>query len=522
PLTPNGKLDRRALPDPEQSMEPEHEYVAPRTVVEQQLVAIWREVLGVEQVGVFDDFFALGGHSLLTVRLMTQIEQTFGKRLPVAAIFQGRTVESLARIVTRHSEDSLWSSMAELHLPTVDLQNEAELDLLTCPEVWPGDKVLEVASIFLSGATGFIGTFLLHELLKQTSADIFCLVRATSIEDARAKLQRNLKEALLWEPAFGERIHPIVGDLTLPRFGLSAEVFEELAQRLDLIYHNGAQVNMVYPYQELKAANVLGTKEILWLATHGKIKPLHYISTLGVLPHRGLTRVQQVNEQEAIDEYHEHVRGGYAQSKWVAEKLVTIARSRGLPVVIYRPGRVTGHSRTGAWRSDDVLCRVIKGCIQAGCSPVFSDEEVLEMTPVDYISQAIVALSRRKASLGQSFHLLNPSVVRVNELIDWINASGYSIRRVPYEQWLEQLGRATDNVLSPFLTLLPRQMESAEQSAQALKTVYDDRATRLNLSAARVACPPADAGLIHAYLSYMVKSGFLPAPQESASFKALS
>ncbi|HVB61916.1 MAG TPA: thioester reductase domain-containing protein, partial [Ktedonobacteraceae bacterium] len=522
PLTANGKVDRERLPEPGESKRVMGvQYEAPRTAVEKQLARIWAEVLGVERVGIHDDFFALGGHSLLTVRLMTQIEKELGQRLPVAAIFQCRTIEALAEMLRRHTESSPWSSVVELRLPTVDLLAEAELDLETCPEVWPGELVSEPAHILLSGATGFLGVFLLHELLQQTAADIYCLVRAAGIEEARRKLQRTLEVSGLWQPTYRDRIKPVVGDLARPLFGLSPAAFEELSRKLDVIYHNGALVNMVYPYQELKAANVLGTKDILRLATHGKIKPLHYISTLSVFPHKDITPLQFVREQESIDDYHEHVRGGYAQSKWVAEKLVTIARSRGLPVAIYRPGRITGHSQTGAWRADDVLCRMIKGCIQLGSSPIFEDDETLEMTPVDYVSQAIVALARRKAALGQSFHLLNPVVANVNELVGWINAFGYPVRQSPYEQWLRELKLVAEspasNELSPFLSMLPRKAQEEQPSEQAVKVLYDNRNSRLGLASTGITCPPVDAELVHTYLSYMVRSGFLPAPQEAAA-----
>ena len=446
PLTANGKLDRRALPIPDESRPMlAVEYIAPRTPVEEELAAIWREILGLERIGIRDDFFDLGGHSLLTVRLVSQIEKQFGKRLPLAVIFQGRTIEALAEILSRQNEASPWSPEAEAQLPTFDMLTEATLDLTACPEIWPGEPVTDPANILLTGATGFLGAFLLSELLHQTAADIYCLVRASDMSEGMRKLQQTLTSSLLWQPEYSDRIKLILGDLAQPLFGLSKYAFEELANKLDVIYHNGALVNMLYPYQELKAANVLGTQEILRLATHGKIKPLHYVSTLSVYSHMDFPTVRRIREQEPIDEHSAHMRGGYAQSKWVAEKLVTVARSRGLPVAIYRPGRITGHSQSGAWRTDDVLCRMIKGCIQLGSVPMIVSDEILEMTPVDYVSRGIVALSRRKASLGQAFHLFNTTTTSVSDLITWINAFGYEVQQTEYDTWLAELERDTQD-----------------------------------------------------------------------------
>jgi myxalamid-type nonribosomal peptide synthetase MxaA len=522
PLTSNGKIDRQALPRPEESDEDrEGGYVAPRTPVEEQLAAIWAELLVVERVGIYDDFFSIGGHSLLTVRMMTQIEKQFGKRLPLAAIFQSRTIEALAKVLRRHAETSPWSMILEAKLTEVDLQAEATLGLDICPEVWPGELGTEPANILLTGATGFLGTYLLAELLQRTSADIYCLVRAATANEGARKLQRILEEASLWQSAFVSRIKPVPGDLAQPLLGLSEQAFAALAQTVDAIYHNGALVNMVYSYQEMKATNVLGTQEIVRLAASHKIKPLHYVSTLNVFPHKGETRVQHVREQESIDEYQEYVRGGYAQSKWVAEKIVMIARSRGLPVVIYRPGRITGHSLSGAWSAEDVLCRMIKGCIQLGKSPVFAAEDVLELTPVDYVSRAIVALSQRKASLGQAFHLYSAVGAKINDVVNWINTFGYPLQQVEYDEWLEELARAAGtgaiNELFPFLSLFPQPSQGRQPAGQAPMVVYDDRNTLAALARTPVACPPSDATLLHTYLSYMVRSAFLPAPAQDAA-----
>jgi amino acid adenylation domain-containing protein len=97
PLTANGKVDRKALPAP--AAGPAAGYTAPRTPVEEKLAAIWAQALGVPRVGVHDDFFALGGHSLLGGRVFVEIERTFGKRLPLATLFQGGTVERLAKLL---------------------------------------------------------------------------------------------------------------------------------------------------------------------------------------------------------------------------------------------------------------------------------------------------------------------------------------------------------------------------------------------------------------------------------------
>ncbi|MDF5734350.1 MULTISPECIES: non-ribosomal peptide synthetase [unclassified Nostoc] len=128
PLTPNGKVDRRALPAPDLSrQEPEATFVAPRNQVERQLIEIWEQILGVQPIGVRDNFFELGGHSILAVKLFWQIEKTFSKNLPLAILFHSGTVEALAKIIcqediarnlalvnTLNKSKSSWSSLVEI------------------------------------------------------------------------------------------------------------------------------------------------------------------------------------------------------------------------------------------------------------------------------------------------------------------------------------------------------------------------------------------------------------------------
>lgn len=100
PLTPNGKVDRKALPLPdEMSLKANDSYVAPRTPTEEVLARIWCEILGLKHVGIADNFFELGGHSLLAVRVQVRVEKQFGIRLPLAAFFQAPTVADLAKLL---------------------------------------------------------------------------------------------------------------------------------------------------------------------------------------------------------------------------------------------------------------------------------------------------------------------------------------------------------------------------------------------------------------------------------------
>jgi surfactin family lipopeptide synthetase C len=115
PRTPNGKLDRRALPAPDQvPPETERTFIAPRDAVERKLATMWERILRVRPIGVRDNFFELGGHSLLAVSLFAQIEKAFGKDLPLSTVFRGPTVEQLARILQQAEPSAPWSPLVPI------------------------------------------------------------------------------------------------------------------------------------------------------------------------------------------------------------------------------------------------------------------------------------------------------------------------------------------------------------------------------------------------------------------------
>lgn len=518
PLTPNGKIDRRALPAPD-AMRPEltAHYVAPTTPLEKKLAAIWGQLLALEKVGVHDNFFELGGHSLLITQLLARVRETFQVDISLRSLFNLPTISNLAekiQTLQQTAPDAVgWQEHA------INLKAEAVLDANIRPTGTAYNPDIPPAAIFLTGATGFLGAFLLYELLVQTPAHIYCLVRSSSAASGQQKIQTKLASYRLWDPSFSPRIIPVIGDLSQPLLGLAEQHFQQLASQLDVIYHNGALVNFTYPYQALKAPNVLGTQEVLRLACLNQVKPVHFISTIGVVkPNNPDT--QLVREDACLDETKMSA-GGYTQSKWVAEKLVAIARERGLPVCIYRPGRISGHSQTGVCNTGDHTYRMIKGCIQLGSVP--NQDVQLNLSPCDYVSQAIVHLSRQRASFGKAFHLRNQKPLNLSEMIQYMRSLGYPIERISRDKWRSQLvnnPNASENALYPLISIFSAgephvkasHADSDRQISPPTSPQYDCQNTLAGLAGSSIICPPVDQQLLDVYFSYLIQIGFLHTP----------
>jgi len=375
--------------------------------------------------------------------------------------------------------------------------------------------------VLLTGATGFLGTFLVHELLLRTKADVLCIVRAPSPEDGRRRIREALSGYELREAASDSRIVPVCGDLALPRFGLSGNEYEALADSVDAVYHNAASVNFVQPYAQLRAPNVMGTVEVLRFAALSRAKRVEYVSTLSVFGAPAYADAGWIREEDPPERY-EGLEGGYAQSKWVAERLALAAAERGIAVRIYRPGRVVGDSRTGASNAADLASRFIRACIEIEGIP--SGDVEFDLTPVDYVSAAIVHLSRQPWPNGACFHLVNPKPCRLPVLAYAIRDAGYVLDPLPYDVWRARLVEAAaDPARSHLLPLLPLfeegrdgehdEPEAPEDPASSAGSLrFDDRNAREGLQGTGIACAAADISLLQGYISYFVRRGYLQAP----------
>jgi thioester reductase-like protein len=422
-----------------------------------------------------------------------------------------------ALLMQRLKEKQLDSSLDSPGTPgdQVDLQAEAQLDPTIIPAVGKAIPMAQATAIFLTGATGFLGAFLLTELLQKTRATFYCLVRAADPAEGLERIRKNLQGYGLWRDRYSDRLIPVPGDLAKPQFGLASDEFQQLAATLDGIYHCAASLNFVYPYSGMKPMNVLGTQEILRLACLNRPKTLHYMSTFGVF--ESPAYAGKVVAEDTPLEHSENMFLGYAQSKWVAEKLVWIARDRGLPISIYRLPLITGHSKTGVWNTNDFTCLLSKGCTQMRAFPDLHSD--FSYAPVDYVAHAVAYLSRKPENLGHNFHLNNPHPIDRDAAIAWSLSAGYPLEYLPYEEWQTRLiwaSRKQNNVLA---TLQPFFLQRWSEEQLSVPEMYEKgrmpevrcQATLNALAGSGITCPPLDSKLLSTYFFYFLQTGFLDA-----------
>ncbi len=529
PLKTNGKVDLAALPAPvAEPAEPADSAGSAddgSTVVslfERGVARLWSQVLERDRVGPHDNFFALGGNSILAAELMAKVRGTFGIMITqvrplIRLLLEDATLRSFAHAVQAARAGTLAGD--DTRKP-VDFAAECVLDVPIQREVSDPPRWQDPEHVFLTGATGFLGTYLLRELLTTTNAVVHCLVRAADADDAMARLQATATHYYgddLATHRIAGRVVAVPGDLERPLLGLSEEDFDRLARTVDVIHHPGGRVNFIYPYSHMRPANVDGTREIIRMAGRYRNVPVHYTSTMAVVAGFGTAGVRHVDEDTPLA-YPDHLSVGYVESKWVAEALLHEAARQGLPVAVYRAADISGDRVTGAWNTATEMCAMKKFVVDSGTAPVA--ELPLDYTPVDCFAAAVAHIATSALPAGEVYHLTNPGKVNIAELVARLRARGHEIREVSWHEWLDELVKLAveqpEHPMTPFAPLFIDRCATGEMSVAEmyLETTFP-AFSRTNvenaLRGSGIEIPPVDAAMLDSYLDYLTDIDFLRA-----------
>ncbi len=406
-------------------------------------------------------FASLGLDSLGAVELIAAIEDELAVQLPLTAAHDYPSIEALARFIEQGatgdgSPSGRDAMLADAVLPA---------DIRPC--AGRAAAVCDARDLLLTGATGFLGAYLLRILLDETAAEVHCAVR--SYTGGMERVLNNLATYDLVRPGDRSRIHVVHADLTEPLLGMSPGEFDLFGERIDAVYHCGATVNWVYGYERLRASNVLGTRELLRLASAGA-KPFHFVSSISVC-HSTSAPVQVDEALDALPSL-DGLHLGYAQSKCVAEALVRQAAERGIPATITRPSLVTGDARSGRSNTDDLTSRLVAGCIRMSAAPDLDWR--MDCVPVDETARAIVRLTRSRRDGCEVYHLLADRPRHWRECVLWMRLAGYDVELIPYSEWLDRVLRTTelDHPLFPLRAFFGRKV--ADEAGLTFPELFEE------------------------------------------------
>ena len=484
-------------------------------VTEQRVACTVAEVLGIPShaLDLHTPLTAYGIDSLGAMQLVAALEDRFHCSLPESLLTDSPNVQRLTEAL-RHSTMPGDADTGDTGALCQQMLEDSRLD----DDIQPAMAARTAGApkqVLLTGATGFLGTALLRELI-DAGLYVVCPVRATSGAPAD-RVRASLEQFGLWRDSDIHRFLAIAADLEQPGIGLPRALYDDLASETDAVYHAAADVNWVSDYGSLRAANITGTHALLRFACTGRLKRFHFISSLSVCMAADGPPV--VLEQTDMLPWADRLPLGYAQSKCVGESLVRAASRRGLPAQIYRPALLAGHSISGASNADDLIAALLKGCIQLGAAPDL--DWVFDAVPVDTAAHAIVTMSRSCGAALETFHLRHPRPRHWRECVLWMNVYSYPVRLEPFTQWVERLRRDARSpehalyLLRAFFTRRIQGRTAPEHYEEGAHARIDSHRTRGRERLAGIAYPPLDAHRVESYLDDLVRRNFLPPPPAS-------
>ena len=453
-----------------------------------------RATLGLsEAVAPETKFVELGGDSLSALTFSKLLEDIFGVEVPVGVVVDptGDLLHIAQLIERRREPETLLPTFAsvhgagatEIHARSLTLDKFIDADLLKAATTL-ARSAGEIRTVLLTGATGFLGRFLSLEWLQRladSGGTVICIARGRDSVQARERIEAGLDT----DPALLQRfrtlaeghLEVLAGDIGEPGLGLDDSTWNRLANSVDLIVHPAAHVNHVLPYNHLFATNVVGTAELIRLALTAKLKPIHYISTMGIASVTDHIPDEDSDIRRDIPScaISESYANGYGISKWASEVLLREAHDLcEIPVAVFRPGMILADSRyAGQLNVPDIFTRLVYSIAVTGIAPRSfyrgNNHDLprahYEGLPVDFIAECVVEVGASVAEGFHTFNISNPHKdgISLDSFVDWIVEAGYPVQRIDeYQDWITRFETA--------MRALPK--DRRQESVLAVLDVY--------------------------------------------------
>ncbi|WP_040792296.1 thioester reductase domain-containing protein [Nocardia paucivorans] len=469
------------------------------------------------------EFIDFGFDSVTTVRMLNRVMKRYDVHIPAESTELYPTIRAFGSylvdegIITpaAHGETARSATGVESASAAESVEEIAVITL---------DRPISVESVFVTGVTGVLGGKLLCDLLATTDTRITCLVRGTSMDAAIRRIRHFLTT---YDPddtlaeAFAERVTVLLGDVSRDRFGLDETTWRRLAADTDLTIHAAGRTTLVGFYEQLAPINVAGTARAVEFALHSRGRYLIYVSSFSALGDRLNFNNPPFTERDLeLGQGYDHLP--YQRTKYESEKLIRAASARGLRWDIVRPGNIMGDSVTGRYPFSEVSVKgayydILKTMVETGqtmLTPVHWD-----ITPVDYVTAAIVHIALHRPTYRETYHLTNPDIRRYYDVVQYVREAGYPVEFVPLEEFhrrvTERLIRWRDSnreYQSQTLEMFKYGIELFGMIHYEESSYADCAYTRGVLGAVGIDCP-STRDLVRTYLEHCARVGYLPSPQ---------
>ncbi|KAF3916181.1 hypothetical protein AA313_de0206060 [Arthrobotrys entomopaga] len=481
PQSTSNKTDYKALsawapPRPTSSSSDDWSLVEPALSPVQRAIAnVWKETLSLNQsIQPTDNFFEVGGHSLVLISVQRGIEAKLGITISLGDMFAQPTLAGMEDLVLSHPNykgDFELVSAPNKRLEHIDWEAEASLpnDIdWSLPTTGPS----KTSVVALTGACGMAGAHLLHHLLVNTDHKVFCIaVPGENDNEALENVINTLENWKLYDTLPAEaflRVSVYSGSCANETLSLNSTKIAILSKLVDTIYHLDSEVSLLKNYQDIRAANLGSVQFLIKLAKFGRTKRIHYLSTWGV-PHLQSWNTTQLKGDIRKDEQEmdnmtpgSDSTLGYLKCRWACEMVLLKAAERGIPVTIYRACMCGGSPATGQpVGRTDINRRILEASFQVGMVPDFSSKNGGGMSwiSVDFMIQSIYSLSQiPTAATSKIYHVVSDEHNLYADLPITLQTSykGTPMVAVDPEQWFTALRNLKDTEITMMAEVLSR------------------------------------------------------------------
>ena len=447
PCTPNGKIDRKALPMPTEIENINKEqYVAPKTELQRQLVRIWEKILNTSPIGINDNFFELGGDSLLAMSLNLELTK-LTQNISYQDIFRFPTIAEI--------EDKIIFNDSEPFFNKIENLSDSYLNILKNSTKNKKIHKYHPNNILITGATGFLGIHILDEFIKNEKGNVYCIIRGTKGVSSKTRLHQKLNYYFgdKYDDLIDKRIFAITGNITEPSFGLNSEETLKLAESIDLVIHSAANVSHYGNYNDFYNTNVTSVKYIIDFCNNFN-KKIYHISTLSVadtkldLSYLAFRKKITIEFNESSLYIGQQLNNLYGRTKFEAENCILEATSKGLDGYILRMGHLMPRLNDGVFQENitenDLVSKVI-AFMKLGIFPDYLLNDSIDFTPVDQAAKAIYKLVTHPNNYNRIFHLHNENFVKINKIIKIINKQNYDIKILPENEFKNKINEILNN-----------------------------------------------------------------------------
>lgn len=507
PLTPNGKLNKRLLPDIQENKKIEKAH----TEVEKNITEVLEEILNASSLDINTPFLNLGLDSLGIIQSQTKLLK-YNYILSTQDFYKYPTIKKLAEQI----DSNIYNYQEQdIQIPVEFKHTDKELTTLSNFNI--KEDILH--NVFLTGANGFVGVHILYEILNSTNNTIYCLVRGKSHEHSVSRLIDAYKFYFNTDISdlIGNKVIVVSGDIDLPNLGIDISSFNSYINNFSTIIHTAAIVKHYGSFEDFDKINIQGTKNVVDFAYAYKKRLIH-ISSISV---SGNYLVRQDNRNIEFSEnslyigqhYTDNV---YVHSKFEAEKIVIDGMKKGLTAQIIRIGILAGRYSDGVFQqkiTENAFYSRIKSMVSLGAISEDMLEQEIEFTPVDICAKSIVALSKSSICNNKVFNLYNPYLVKVKRLVELFKNLGINVKILSKEDFNNYLKEISSNSNTSSLSAIIN--DFSYDSNNLLSLNYDFTVniksdyTRKYLHLLNCDWPITDDIYLNKLLNYMRKVNFI-------------